>query len=110
MRPIQLLVRCYANKDGNQWQAFCIDLCLAAQGDTFEEAHKKLHMMIVDYVNDALTIDRENADQLLSRKAPVKQIMTYHYYNLLHSIGRLKKELHTLFKEAIPLVPQNCAH
>ncbi|MCP5273486.1 MAG: hypothetical protein H6936_01270 [Burkholderiales bacterium] len=110
MKPIELLVRCYANKDGDQWQAFCIDLCLSAQGDTLADAQGKLHLMIADYVTEALTIDREHAEYLLNRKAPIKQIATYHYYKILHSIGRLKSELHTLFKETIPLVPQNYAH
>ncbi|MBX3629334.1 MAG: hypothetical protein KF908_05345 [Nitrosomonas sp.] len=110
MKPIELLLRCYANKRNDQWQAFCIDLCLAAQADTPEEAQKKLHFMIVDYVTEALTIDRVHANYLLRRKAPIKQIATYHYYSFMHRMGKLKDGLHMLFKETLPLVPGNCAH
>ncbi len=110
MRPIELLLRCYANKRDDQWQAFCIDLCLAAQGDTLEEARNKLHSMIDDYVREALTVDRDHANYLLNRKAPIKQMATYHYYSFMHRLGKLKDGLHILFKETLPLVPQNYAH
>lgn len=110
-KPQQLLLRCYANKEGDQWQAFCIDLCLAAQGESFAEARKKLNMMIAEYIYDALVgEDKEYADQLLQRKAPMKQIATYQYYKLMHRIGIFKDGLHHLFKSPMPLVPQNYAH
>ena len=39
----QLLLRCYAERVGDQWQAFCLDLSLAAQGDTFMEVKDNSH-------------------------------------------------------------------
>lgn len=105
-----LMLRCYANKDGEQWQAFCIDLCLAAQGDSFQEVKRKLVMMMVDYVYEALAgEDREFADQLLSRKAPFMQIATYHAISIMRNLGLLRDHSHMLFKEPIPLMPQHHA-
>ena len=111
MKPCNLFLRCYANKHGDQWQAFCIDLCLAVQGDSFPEVKHKLDQMMLEYVYDALAgEDREYAEQLLSRKAPLEQRVTYHYIKFMHHIGIFRDELHKLFKEPMPLVPQRHSH
>lgn len=86
MQPTNLILRCYAEHKDGLWQAFCIDLCLAAQGDSFEDVRDKLHSQIVDYLNDALCgEDREFAEQLLNRKAPFSQIAKFHTF---HALGR----------------------
>jgi predicted RNase H-like HicB family nuclease len=70
VKPTDLVLRCYAEKAGDQWQAFCLDFCLAAQGDTLSEAKEKLESMIAEYVYDALAgEDRDFGPQLLSRRA-----------------------------------------
>lgn len=110
MKPNDLLLRCYANKEGEQWQVFCIDFGLAAQGDSFKEVESNLYAMISEYLYDALVgEDKAYAHQLLKRRAPIKQIATY-YYSIRYRIGMLKDDLHKLFKATIPLVPQNYAH
>lgn len=111
MKPGDLLLRCYANKEGDQWQAFCIDFGLAAQGDSFQEVKTKLDGMIAEYLYDALVgEDKAYADQLLNRKAPFKQIATYYYYMVMHRTGVFKDDLHMLFKAAMPLVPKDYVH
>jgi len=111
IRTKNLMLRCYANKHGDQWQAFCIDLCLAAQGDSFPDVKHKLERMMNEYVYDALAgEDREFADQLLNRKAPFSQIATYHLIRLMHRIGHFRDGVHRVFKEPIPLIPQHHAH
>ncbi len=106
-----LMLRCYANKVAGQWQAFCIDLCLAAQGETFAEVREKLEAMILEYVYDALAgEDREYAGQLLNRKAPFNQIATYHLYQWMHHFGMFKNGIHRLFNESLPLTPQSPLH
>jgi len=106
-----LMLRCYANKDGDQWQAFCIDLCLAVQGESFADVRQKLENQMVEYVYDALAgEDREFAEQLLNRKAPFAQIVTYHWIGLMHRFGIFRDGIHKLFKEPMPLVPQDHAH
>lgn len=71
MKPGDLLVRCMARREGDLYVAVCIDLTLAAQGKTFEEARDKLHGQIRDYVKQALTVDRKHAEVLLTRKGPL---------------------------------------
>lgn len=81
----QLFLRCYAEKVGNQWQAFCLDLSLAAQGDTFAEVKDKLDAMVAEYAYDALVgEDREYAEQLLTRRAPLRDWLKYYWYWVLH--------------------------
>ena len=67
MKANELILRCYGEKIGDTWQAFCIDLNLAAQGDSFPEVKAKLNQQIYSYVYDALVgEDKEYADQLLN--------------------------------------------
>lgn len=108
MKVQELILRCYAEKDGEtgQWQAFCLDLCLAAQGDTFEDAKAKLEGQIADYVYDAVAgEDRDFAHQLLKRRAPWQAWVRYCYLLVLTRFGRMKRDIARLFSEIMPLTP-----
>ncbi|MGB4248535.1 MAG: hypothetical protein WBJ75_12525 [Pseudohongiellaceae bacterium] len=71
MKLNELLVRCYAERDGDMWFAVCIDFNLATQAVTLEAAKRDLNAQISEYLHDALFgEDREFAAQLLNRKAP----------------------------------------
>ena len=79
MRPNQLKLRCYAEHADGQWQAVCLDLNLAAQDDTFKGVKEKLAQMMASYVYDALVgVDKEHADDLLSRSAPLSLWAKYY--------------------------------
>lgn len=111
IRIRNLMLRCYANKQGDQWQAFCIDFCLAAQGDSLAEVKGKLESIMVEYVYDAMAgEDREFAEQLLNRRAPIDQYATYYVYKFLHKIGILHNGIHNVFKQMMPLEPQRHLH
>ncbi len=104
MKPRDMVLRCYAEEIDGQWQAFCIDLNLAAQADTFEDARVSLHSMIGSYVYDAIEgEDQDYADQLLTRRAPISLRLRYHYRKLQHSANWAKKGIHCLFTERLPL-------
>lgn len=79
-------VRCYAKRSKGQWIAVCIDLCLAAQADSFGEAKAKLEAQINDYVHEAVTVDREHARVLLTRKAPLANRIEYYLIAAIHAI------------------------
>lgn len=82
MKAKELILRCFVKQDGNQWVAVCIDLCLAAQADSLSDAKTKLESMVHSYLEDAFGRDNQYADQLLSRKAPLSQVMYYHWLKL----------------------------
>ncbi|MGD0960468.1 MAG: DUF1902 domain-containing protein [Methylomonas sp.] len=103
MNPKQLIVKCYAEQEGDYWIALCLDFNLAAQGETFEEVKFKLEAMIAEYVYDALAgIDKPYAAQLLSRRAPFSSWFKYYIIRfkvaLLHNTARV-------FDEIMPLIP-----
>lgn len=107
------MLRCYAELKDGQWQAFCIDLTLAAQGDSLEEVKEKLHRHIVSYIKEANTIDAEYADELLNRQAPLAWRMKFHAYNFYCKFSALRAAAsararkkafgqHQVFKEPMP--------
>jgi hypothetical protein len=108
MRPEELFLRCFAERRDNQWQGFCIDLNLAAQGDSLEEVECKLEAMIADYVYDALAgEDRNHAFQLMHRKAPLSLRWRYYFYSFFTRCSSWKSEIVRTFREQIPLVAQS---
>lgn len=105
-RPRCLILRGFAEQKEGQWQAFCLDLCLAAQDDTLEGAHQKLIDMICEYVYDATVgEDKEHAAQLLTRKAPFEQWLKYYRYLFLSKIGAFKDHTRKLLSDPLPLAP-----
>ncbi|KAB8198572.1 DUF1902 domain-containing protein [Lysobacter maris] len=109
MRPEQLILRCYAERKGDQWQAFCLEFSLAAQGDSLNEARAKLDEQIREYVHDSLVgKDRLHAAQLLSRKAPLRFYLRYAYISAVLKLRGHDTRKKARFKEAMPLVPALC--
>lgn len=103
MTPKQLIIKCYAQQEGECWVALCLDFNLAAQGDNFDEVKSKLEAMIAEYVYDALAgEDKLYASQLLSRRAPLTSWLKYYIIRfkvaLLHNSARV-------FDETMPLIP-----
>ena len=108
MRPENLMLRCYAKYTDNQWQAFCIDPYLTAQGGTFEEAKSKLEAMIGECVyDDLMGDDREFTGLVLAGKAPLFYRLKYWSYVALSRISGYKDDLHKLFLEPFPLIPSS---
>lgn len=113
MRPKELILRCYAERKHGQWQAFCLDFSLAAQGDSFDEARAKLDRQIHEYVHDALMgEDRPHAPAMLARTAPLRFWLRYFYIAVALWVGRAVRGRESLrkarFNEAMPLVPSIC--
>jgi hypothetical protein len=107
MKATDLVLRCFAEKKDEHWQAFCIDLCLAVQGESMKEVREKLDSMIGEYVYDALAgEDKEFAEQLMTRKSPLSIRAKYYTYRTLSTVVKLIKHNIKLFKEVVPVVPQ----
>ena len=77
MRAKELILRCYMVRREDYFFASCIDLGLGVQADSAEEAKKKLEQQIHSYIEEALTVDREYASQLLTRKAAMSERLLY---------------------------------
>ena len=73
-------LRCFAFREkAGQWVAMCVDLSLAAQGDSFKEASAALDGQIKSYLEDLNGIDREHFKDLFPRRAPLGVRVLYHY-------------------------------
>lgn len=112
MKSYPLVFRCYAEKSGDQWQTFCIDLTLAAQAESFEEARSKLHAQINSYVFDAIAgDDQAHAADLLTRRAPLRYRAKYYFYLAADHFRAMSHRMGCAFSEvlnAAALVRQPC--
>jgi hypothetical protein len=106
MRPGELLLRCYAEEKWGHWQAFCLDLGVAAQGESEAVVCGKLNAMIREYLHDALTgEDREYAEYFLTRKASFNQWARYYLYVAMQALHIKFGTDRVLFKKLVPLAP-----
>jgi hypothetical protein len=109
MNTKDLILKCYAERQGQQWIAVCLDFDLAAQADTLEESKEKLHAMIGEYVHDALAgEDQAYAGQLLYRRAPRHLYLKWHLFRCLSNMRRVADGLRNrfaLFTETMPMRP-----
>lgn len=95
-----LVFRCFAERSEGQWQAFCIDLTLAAQADTYAEARQKLHEQINSYVFDAIAgDDQEHAVYLLQRRAPIYYRLKYQVLAICEHFRRAKDRVRCAFEK-----------
>lgn len=109
MKAQDLILRCYAKREGDQWVAVCLDLCLAAQHDTLEGVKERLEEQIIDYVEEAMTVDHASAGMLLSRKAPLLQRIEYHMIAAAQKLHVMGSRIRTAFSTTLPLrVGKSC--
>lgn len=106
MKPQNMVLRCYAEQQGKIWVTVCIDLCLAAQADSLEEAKAKMHEQVREYLDDAFGQDSDYFEDLMFRPAPLSQILKYHLikYRKRMSIASANMA-DSIFKERLPMRP-----
>ena len=107
MKTADLVLHRIAREEDGVWAALCLDLDLAAQGETLPEAKEKLEQMIEDYIFDALAgDDRQHAGQLLSRKAPLVEWARYYWTVFFNKLWHAKDDMKLKpFTETLPLRP-----
>lgn len=102
--PRQMILRCFAEQKGSVWQAFCLDINLAVQGDNLHQVRAKLHAQINDYLYDALAgEDRVYAGQLLNRRAPLGLWAKYYTYKSIYQLRLAHNGIREFFDEVMPL-------
>jgi hypothetical protein len=111
--PVELIVRCLAERKDNYWQAFSLEFGLAVQGESLPDVKRRLESMILSYVSDALNgEDREHAYELLTRKATLNVYAKYYFADLLSRAERIwgASNNTVLFSEPLPLAPVCTLH
>lgn len=106
--PVQLVVRCLAERRDNYWQIFSLEFGLAIQADTLPDAKRRLESAISSYVYDALVgDDREHARDLLNRKATWGVYLKYYLADihlLVQNIWGASNDT-VVFSRPLPLTP-----
>lgn len=74
-----ITLRCFSVRRNGYFVAICLDLCLAVQAESFEEARDKLHDQVIDYLLDA----KDSLD-FRSRPAPVDQWVQYYVIRAMY--------------------------
>lgn len=64
-------LHCYAEARDGGWEAICLDLDIAVQGDSFEEVYHALDEAIAAYVETVNDLPESERRHLLRRKAPI---------------------------------------
>jgi hypothetical protein len=90
MRPQQLILRGYTVPDGDSYFSICLDLNIYARGDTVEQATERLFAFVREYLNEALTDDKEHAVDLIPRRAPLYFWLRYRLLQLEYQIWKLR--------------------
>ena len=107
MRPEDLKLRGYVEpeRDGS-WFAICIDLNLAAHGESAEEAKNKLHNQIRDYIEEAFMDDSAYFNDLVPRVAPLSFRLKYRLIDIMCRVrDNAKRNKACLFTDRLPLKP-----
>jgi len=105
--PFRFVIRCVIERKGNQWQAFSLELGLAAQADTAAGARYKLEVMIRSYIEDAIFgEDHAQSYELLTRKGTWRVYILYYLASATKFIRGVKG--YATFRESLPLIPKHC--
>jgi predicted RNase H-like HicB family nuclease len=64
-------LHCYAEGRDGGWEAICLDLDIAVQGESFEEVYRALDEAIAAYLETVHDLPESERRHLLRRKAPI---------------------------------------
>jgi predicted RNase H-like HicB family nuclease len=65
------LLRCYAENEGRGWEAICLDVDVAVQAATFDEAVRELREALAVYFETVRDLSEQDRERLLNRRAPL---------------------------------------
>ena len=65
------LLRCYAENEGSGWEAICLDVDVAVQAATFDEAVRELREAVAVYFETVKELPEQDRERLLNRRAPL---------------------------------------
>ncbi len=65
-----LFLQCYAQRQGNRWHAICVDLDVAADGATLEEAKAALVACVELYLEGVEGLAADDRHRAMTRRAP----------------------------------------
>ena len=70
--PSARTLRCIAHGQDGHWEALCLDLDIAVQGDSFDEVYASLNEAIALYFESVSALPAADRRRLLERSAPLR--------------------------------------
>ena len=67
---MSLTLRCYAYRSGRKWEAICVDLDIAAFGDSLDEVKRSLATGIELHLEGVEELPAEEQRRFLTRRSP----------------------------------------
>lgn len=61
---------CYAWGKPGDWEAICVDLDIATQGESYEEVKRDLELAVEDFLDYAAELPELDRKSILSRRVP----------------------------------------
>lgn len=77
---------CVAKGNEEGWEALCVDLDIAVEGRSFEDARARLNDAIRTYVEDASKEDSATYQALIQRKAPLHVRLAWAWGLFVHAL------------------------
>jgi len=79
---------CYAEGHDGDWEAFCLDLDIAVQGESFEAVYRALNEAISLYSRSVMDLPTSERAHLLDRPAPLSLRLRFLGYVLRSVFSR----------------------
>jgi hypothetical protein len=70
MTAINRSLQCFAHGRQGDWEAICVDLDIAVQGESFEEVQQGLNQAVSSYIELVAKESSTAREALLNRRAP----------------------------------------
>ena len=81
-------IHCYAVGADGEWEAICLDLDIAVQGDSFPEVFESLNKAVALYLKTVMTLPEPKRDRLLTRAAPLSVRLSFFAHALRSLLSR----------------------
>ena len=83
-----MIVACYAEGRGDEWDAVCLNFDIAVQGESFEDVVKELNVAIGSYLEYVRDLPEAEQAQFLDRSVPWSMIIKLAWLSVLTILFR----------------------
>lgn len=95
------VLRCFAEGRDGEWEAICLDLDIAVQGQSFDEVFHSLNDAIRLYLESVQTLPEHEQKHLLERPAPLSLRLKF----LLQAVRALVRDRGSAYSQHQYTVP-----
>lgn len=100
--PNKLILRCYGYRTRKgTWYGVCLNFDIAVEANSQDQLRQKMHDVLVSYLETVTdTENKTSIPYLLSRRAPIKDWLTYYGIRILLFIRNFPNNF--TFKDTVP--------